>query len=77
MLFGSPLGYEGTVTKGIVSRISYREVQTDAPANPGNSGGPALSESGDVVGVVVSGYEGRDISFAIPMRRVCVALRAC
>jgi S1-C subfamily serine protease len=77
VLFGSPLGYEGTVSKGIVSRISYREVQTDAPANPGNSGGPALSESGGVVGVVVSGYEGRDISFAIPMRRVCVALRAC
>lgn len=77
VLFGSPLGYEGTVSKGIVSRISYREVQTDAPANPGNSGGPALTESGDVVGVVVSGYEGRDISFAIPMRRVCVALRAC
>jgi S1-C subfamily serine protease len=77
VLFGSPLGYEGTVTKGIVSRISYREIQTDAPANPGNSGGPALTESGEVVGVVVSGYEGRDISFAIPMRRVCVSLRAC
>lgn len=77
VLFGSPLGYEGTVTKGIVSRITYREIQTDAPANPGNSGGPALKENGEVAGVVVSGYEGRDISFAIPMRRVCVKLRSC
>jgi putative serine protease PepD len=77
VLFGSPLGYEGTVTQGIVSRVTYREIQTDAPANPGNSGGPAITENGRVAGVVVSGYEGRDISFAIPMRRVCVQLRSC
>jgi S1-C subfamily serine protease len=77
VLFGSPLGYEGTVTQGIVSRVTYREIQTDAPANPGNSGGPAITENGDVAGVVVSGYEGRDISFAIPMRRVCVQVRSC
>jgi putative serine protease PepD len=77
VLFGSPLGYEGSVTQGIVSRITYREIQTDAPANPGNSGGPALTKDGEVVGIIVSGYEGRDISFAVPMRRVCVKLRSC
>jgi len=77
VLFGSPLGFEGTVTKGIVSRVTYREIQTDAPANPGNSGGPAMTEAGEVAGVIVSGFEGRDISFAVPMRRVCVSLRSC
>ncbi|HXG75246.1 MAG TPA: S1C family serine protease [Gaiellaceae bacterium] len=77
VLFGSPLGYEGTVTRGIISRVAYNEIQTDAPANPGSSGGPALTEDGRLVGVVVSGYEGRDINFVVPVRRVCVTLRAC
>jgi S1-C subfamily serine protease len=77
VLFGSPLGYEGTVTRGIISRVAYNEIQTDAPANPGSSGGPALTEDGRLVGVVVSGYEGRDINFVVPVRRVCVKLRAC
>ena len=77
VLFGSPLGYEGTVTRGIISRVAYNEIQTDAPANPGSSGGPALTEEGRLVGVVVSGYEGRDINFVVPVRRVCVKLRAC
>jgi S1-C subfamily serine protease len=77
VLFGSPLGYEGTLTRGVVSRVAYDEIQTDAPANPGSSGGPALTEDGRVVGVVVSGYEGRDINFLVPIRRVCVKLRSC
>ena len=77
VLFGSPLGLEGTVTRGIVSRITEDEIQTDAPANPGSSGGPALTEDGRVAGVVVSGFEGRDINFVVPIRRVCVKLRSC
>ncbi len=52
---GSPLGLEGTVTRGIVSALrrlgDVPLIQIDAAINPGNSGGPLLSESGDVIGV--------------------------
>ena len=52
LLVGSPYGLEGTVTTGIVSRVSYDRIQTDASANPGNSGGPAVDANGAVVGVL-------------------------
>jgi serine protease Do len=55
---GNPLGYERTVTTGIVSAINrtleagYEElIQTDAAINPGNSGGPLLDSSGRVIGI--------------------------
>jgi serine protease Do len=60
---GSPLGYEGTVTVGIVSAkgrslvvdqnsSALRDlVQTDAVINPGNSGGPLLNLAGEVIGI--------------------------
>lgn len=59
---GSPLGFEFTVTAGIVSalgrslvgfggRVIDDVIQTDAALNPGNSGGPLLDSSGRVVGV--------------------------
>jgi S1-C subfamily serine protease len=76
LLVGSPFGLEGTVTTGIVSRVSYSEIQTDAAANPGNSGGPALDREGNVVGVLVSGG-GQNINFAIPIQRACVTVRNC
>ena len=76
LLVGSPYGLEGTVTTGIVSRVSYNEIQTDAAANPGNSGGPALDRDGNVVGVLLAG-EGQDLDFTVPIERACVALRAC
>jgi S1-C subfamily serine protease len=76
LLVGSPFGLAGTVTTGIVSRVSTKVVQTDAAANPGNSGGPALDKHGNVVGVLVSGG-GENINFAIRIDRVCVKLRDC
>jgi S1-C subfamily serine protease len=76
LLLGSPYGLYGTVTTGIVSRVTARAIQTDAAANPGNSGGPALDKEGHVVGVLVAGG-GENINFAVPIRLACAKLRRC
>jgi S1-C subfamily serine protease len=76
LLVGSPFGLSGTVTTGVVSRVTPKLVQTDAAANPGNSGGPAVDKQGNVVGVLVSGG-GENINFAIRIDRLCSKLRSC
>jgi S1-C subfamily serine protease len=76
VLVGSPYGLEGTVTTGIVSRVTRRHIQTDAAANPGNSGGPAIDERGRLVGVLVSGG-GENLNFAVPIGKLCLKLREC
>lgn len=76
LLVGSPYGLEGTVTTGVVSRVTYDAIQTDAAANPGNSGGPAVDADGNVVGVLLSGG-GENINFLRPIQRACVAVRSC
>jgi S1-C subfamily serine protease len=76
LLIGSPFGLGGTVTSGVVSRVRPKEIQTDAAANPGNSGGPAVDRKGHVVGVLVSGG-GENINFAVPISRLCGSLRDC
>ena len=77
---GSPLGLDQSVTAGIVSAVGRTGgpgqqyvpfIQTDVAINRGNSGGPLLNTSGEVVGInsqILSnsgGYMG--VSFAIPM----------
>lgn len=73
---GSPLGFDHSVTLGIVSALSRsvpdlnKEVafiQTDTAINPGNSGGPLVNLSGQVMGIntAISG-RAQNIGFAIP-----------
>jgi S1-C subfamily serine protease len=87
---GSPLGFQRTVTTGVVSalgrsirgaggRLIENVVQTDAAINPGNSGGPLADTQGRVVGIntaIIGGAQG--IGFAVPVsatfRRVVFAL---
>ncbi len=77
---GSPLGFDHTVTLGIISAISRRIpdlnsnvefIQTDAAINPGNSGGPLVNLRGEVIGIntAISG-KGQNIGFAIPVNVV-------
>ena len=76
LLVGSPYGLEGSVTTGVVSRVNDEEIQTDAAANPGNSGGPLVDGRGRVAGVLVSGA-GENVNFAVPIQRACIEIRDC
>jgi S1-C subfamily serine protease len=76
LLVGSPLGYEGSVTSGVVGRVAFNEIQTDAAAYPGISGGPAVDADGNVVGVLSSG-EAENLNFAVPINLACSRLRVC
>ena len=81
MAFGSPFGYVGSMTHGIVSALNRRAgilglngyenfIQVDAPINPGNSGGPLVNVRGEVVGIntAIASRNGgfQGIGFAIP-----------
>lgn len=87
---GNPLGFQRSVTTGVVSALGRsirgesgrpieNVIQTDAAINPGNSGGPLADSSGKVVGIntaIIGGAQG--IGFAVPVsaafRRVVFSL---
>lgn len=89
---GNALGrFQNTVTVGVVSGVSrelqatsgfgdvkiYENIiQTDAALNPGNSGGPLVNSSGQVIGINVATSVGADnISFAIPVNTLMPILQ--
>jgi len=77
--FGHPFSLSFSGTRGIVSGEKYRWgriwVQTDAPINSGNSGGPLISlETGKVIGIssaTLSKSRTEGLNFAVPMTQVC------
>ena len=73
VLIGSPLGLESTVTTGIISGRrqepeGFQLLQISAPASRGSSGGPVISQSGDVVAIASSQMQvGQNLNFAVPI----------
>jgi putative serine protease PepD len=88
---GDPFGYARSISTGIVSGVDRtvdapngftvaHAIQTDAALNPGNSGGPLLNSSGEVVGIVdqIATNGGVDqssgVGFAVPIDLVTAEL---
>ena len=80
---GCPFGLDSSVTLGIVSSVSrsaadvgvpdrrLRFLQTDAPINPGSSGGPLVNEYAEVIGMSTAVRADSDgIGFALPINAV-------
>ena len=73
---GNPLGYEHTVTVGVVSFLGRKlfdmsldnYIQTDAAINFGNSGGPLINARGEVIGINAAiSSRASNIGFAVPI----------
>ncbi len=82
LAIGNPFGLEGTLTVGVISSIGRSiegendqrmegMIQTDAAINGGNSGGPLLDSSGNVIGIntAILGRTNMGIGFALPINR--------
>jgi S1-C subfamily serine protease len=75
LVVGSPLGLQGSVTTGVISSVrddpaggGFKVLQTDAAANPGNSGGPLVDRQSEVIGIITFKIGGgENLNFAIPI----------
>jgi len=81
MAIGSPLGFQNTVTTGIISGLDrsfeiepyrYKDLyQISAPIAQGNSGGPLVVKgTGEVIGINTAGIQEGSIGFSIPISKV-------
>lgn len=71
-VIGAPHGLEFSLSDGLVSQIQVLDgrklLQFTCAASPGNSGGPLINASGQVVGIVASQYrDGQSLNFAVPI----------
>lgn len=71
---GSPMGFENTISEGIISGLrSYEElsenyIQITASISPGSSGGAIVNDKGELIGISTSTIEeGQNLNFAIPI----------
>ncbi|PYJ31326.1 MAG: hypothetical protein DME88_15540 [Verrucomicrobia bacterium] len=88
LAIGNPLGFEETVTDGIISSKGRPNrsdffadlLQTNAAINPGNSGGPLVNLRGEVIGIntVIASTTGgsQGLGFAIPSNTVRMSLES-
>jgi S1-C subfamily serine protease len=78
LMVGSPLGLQGTVTTGVISSVrddpsggGFKVLQTDAAANPGNSGGPLVNRQSEVIGILTFKIKASEnLNFAIPVNHL-------
>jgi hypothetical protein len=75
MVIGNPLGYESSVSTGIVSAVrrsgDTTTIQITAPISPGSSGSPVVDMDGNVIGVANStATRGQNVNFVIPSSEV-------
>jgi S1-C subfamily serine protease len=87
IVVGAPYGLSGSMTNGIVSALNRtlttdvgttltNMIQTTAPLNPGNSGGPLMNYNGQVVGITTAIVEeSQGIGFAIPSDTVLTEIQ--
>lgn len=71
---GSPLGYENSITEGLISGLRKIDdnnlIQISAPISFGSSGGAVVNSRGKLIGISTSGHLYSDINFAIPIEAI-------